>query len=116
MGDNLHLVSRVGEKLVIFWASFPGAGFEASWAVGDGVPGDLGQQLVDKLGLFAGLLRAGVDGLGGVAQGVERALEAQPVQGHVVEVSGFLHQRPDKVVADEVDFEFLLDHHRCLAA
>ena len=74
VGDDLHFVARVGEKLIVFGTSFAGAGFEASGAMGDGVGGDLGQELVDEFGLFARLFGAGVDGLGGVTQGVEGTL------------------------------------------
>ena len=116
VGDDFHLVSRVGQKLVVFRAAFAGAGFESSGAAWDGIPGDLGEELVDERGLLARLLRAGVDGLGGVAQGVETALKTQAFQRHIVAVSGFLHQGSDKVVADEMDVEFLLDHRRVLAA
>ena len=33
VGDDFHLVSRVGQKLVVFGAAFAGAGFEASGAM-----------------------------------------------------------------------------------
>jgi len=66
VGDDFHFVSRVGQKLVVFRASFSGAGFKSSGAVGDEVFGHGFEQTADDLGLFAGLLGAGLDGLGRV--------------------------------------------------
>ena len=56
MGDDLHLVSRVGQELIVFWTSLAGPGFESSGAVGYGIGGDLGEELINERGLFAGLV------------------------------------------------------------
>ena len=71
VGDDLHLASGSGEKLIGFWSSFLGAGFQATGSFRDEVTGDGVQHAVDEFALFAGAFGAGVDGLGPVAQSVE---------------------------------------------
>ena len=47
VGNDLHHASGMGQELVIFWASFTGAGFESSGPMRDKIAGDVLQQAID---------------------------------------------------------------------
>ena len=116
MGDDVHLVSWLGEELIGFGPSFFGARLGSVGSMGNEVPGEAAQHVVDEFGLFAGRVVGGVDGLGPVAQGVERAFEADAIQRNMVQMRGLLHESAHQVVGDQMDLEFLLDHAWALAA
>ena len=60
--------------------------------------------------MFAGSLAGGVEKRGPVAEGVERAFEAEALEGFVVADGGRLHEVADDVVGDGVHEEFAGDH------
>ena len=113
---GFHLVSGFGEKLIVFRSSFFSAGLCPAWTQGERIGGDGFQHASDKFSLFARGGTGGMDGGGPVAQGIEGTLEADALQGNVVEMSGLLHEGAHEVVGDQMDLEFLVDHARALAA
>ena len=116
VGDDLHFMPGFGEELICLGSSFFGAGFGSAGAVRHEIAGDGLKHAGDEFGLFAGRVVGGVDGLGPVAQGVERAFEADAIQRNMVQMRGLLHESAHQVVGDQMDLEFLLDHAWALAA
>ena len=48
MGGNAHLFTRFGEKVIVLGASFFGARFGASGAVGEKIGGDGAEQFMEE--------------------------------------------------------------------
>ena len=105
VGDDLDLVSGLGEELIGFGSSFSGAGFGSAGAMGHEIAGDAFEHASDEFGLFAGSVVCGVDGLGPMAQGVEGAFKADAFQRDVVKMGGLLHESAHEVVGDQMDVE-----------
>lgn len=109
-GEMAHGFSGSCEELVIFWSAFFGAGFGSVGAFGDGVCGDEAEHVQEEAVLFAGGFAGGIEHRSPVAEGVERAFEADAGKWLVVSQGGRLHDMANDIVGDEVHVEFALNH------
>lgn len=116
VGDIAHLCAGFGEKLIVFWPSFLGAGLASSGTQRNGICGDKSKHFVDEFLLATRGVGSGVNDVGEVTCRVERAFEADPGQRHMVEMGAALHEDAHEVVGDEVDQKFLLDEVGSFAA
>ena len=94
---------------VFVFLSFDGARFSTVGTVRNGVIDQSAEELIPKFG--AGPFGAGLaHGQAELAQAVESALEADPIDGRLVCRGGLGGNEADEIVSDEVEMKFLFDH------
>lgn len=76
MREVAHFGTGFGKEVEVFWTSFLGAGLGAVGTIWEEIGGDEEEHVVDETFLFAGGSRRGMDDIGEVASGVQRAFEA----------------------------------------
>ena len=65
--------------------------------------------------LLTGLTCMDVEGVGPLPERVAGALEADALNGHIVQCGGMLHEAADAVVGDGMHDDFFTDHRRGFA-
>ena len=115
-GVKAIIVAWMCHQGIGFWSTFSHAWFGTIWAIRDSVFGEDLKQLVKESGLFARLVVDGIERVDPLTQRIDRPLEAEPLDGHMVEGGGMLHESTDDVVGDGMHDDFLADHGRGLAA
>ena len=85
-------MARLGQKLVVFRSSFPRSRLAAAGTQRDLIGGDTDEE--GATGQTA-MTTAAQSAVGPCLQGVERALEAEAFDGHIVGESGFQEQRAE---------------------
>ena len=114
-GRDGHEVAWAGEFLVGFGAALADAGFAAAGAEGEEVGGAKFEHG------FGGVLAGAGTGLGGdgvlpVAEGIQRAFEAELVEGRALLGGALEHDAAKEVVGDGVEEQFAADHGGAEAA
>src|SRR6187431_1909118 len=89
-------------EMRVFAAFFDDTGFGASWAEGEGIGSEGGEQLAPESGALPRAATLG-EGVAPLAEAVESAFEADRVQGHGLVGGGRGHEPANEIMSGQKD-------------